>query len=117
MHSYARAGGKEISDILIIELCLVFSCCKRKSFTCQFIIMFIQYNICTQGAAKKSQTGVVNWCVHCSFPLNSHKGKTKSDVFILIGHFTVVCLVAWPLNEGEAGVDLALIETFLLFLC
>ena len=33
-----------------------------------------------------------------------------------IDHFTVVCLVAWPLNEGEAGVDLALIET-LLFLC
>ena len=31
-------------------------------------------------------------------------------------HFTVVCLVAWPLNEGEAGVDLVLIETSLLFL-
>ena len=26
-------------------------------------------------------------------------------------HFTVVCLVAWPLNESEAGGDLALIET------
>ena len=23
---------------------------------------------------------------------------------------TVVCLVAWPLNESEAGVDLVLIE-------
>ena len=34
-----------------------------------------------------------------------------------IDHFTVVCLVAWPLNEGEAGGDLALIETFPLFLC
>ena len=34
-----------------------------------------------------------------------------------IDQFTVVCLVAWPLNEGEAGGDLALIETFLLFLC
>jgi len=34
-----------------------------------------------------------------------------------IGHFTVVCLVAWPLNESEAGVDLVLIETSLLFLC
>ena len=29
----------------------------------------------------------------------------------LIDHFTVVCLVAWPLNENEAGVDLVLIET------
>ena len=34
-----------------------------------------------------------------------------------IGHFTVVCLVAWPLNESEADVDLVLIETSLLFLC
>ena len=32
-----------------------------------------------------------------------------------IDHFTVVCLVAWPLNESEAGVDLVLIETSLLF--
>jgi len=26
-----------------------------------------------------------------------------------IDHFTVVCLVAWPLNESEAGVDLSLL--------
>jgi len=24
-------------------------------------------------------------------------------------HFTVVCLVAWPLNESEAAIDLVLI--------
>ena len=35
----------------------------------------------------------------------------------LIDHFTVVCLVAWPLNESEAGVDLVLIEPSLLFIC
>ena len=35
----------------------------------------------------------------------------------LIDHFTVVRLVAWPLNENEAGGDLVLIETSLLFLC
>ena len=34
-----------------------------------------------------------------------------------IDHFTVVCLVAWPLNESEAGVDLVLIEPSLLFIC
>ena len=33
------------------------------------------------------------------------------------GHFTVACLVACPLNESEAGSDLVLIETSLLFLC
>ena len=32
-----------------------------------------------------------------------------------IDHFTVVSLVAWPLNESEAGGDLALIVTSLLF--
>ena len=38
------------------------------------------------------------------------------DVWI-IDHFTVVCLVAWPLNESEARGDLVLIETSLLFSC
>ena len=28
-----------------------------------------------------------------------------------IDHFTVVCYVAWPMNESEAGGDLVLIET------
>ena len=31
-------------------------------------------------------------------------------------HFTVVGLAARPLNESEAGVDLILIETSLIFL-
>ena len=34
-----------------------------------------------------------------------------------IAHFTVVCLVAWPLNENEAGGDLVLIETLIFFIC
>ena len=34
-----------------------------------------------------------------------------------IDHFTVSCLVAWPLNESEAGGDLVLIETPVLFSC
>ena len=32
-----------------------------------------------------------------------------------IGHFTVVCSVTWPLNASEAGVDIALLRTSLLF--
>ena len=32
-----------------------------------------------------------------------------------IDHFTVECLVAWPLIENEAGVELVLIESSLLF--
>ena len=34
-----------------------------------------------------------------------------------IDYFTVVCLVAWPLSESEAGVDFVLIQTFPLFIC
>ena len=33
-----------------------------------------------------------------------------------IGHFTIVRLVAWPLNKSKAGVDLVLIEMRMLFL-
>ena len=39
------------------------------------------------------------------------------DLLLLIDHFIVVCLVTWLLNESEAGVDLVLIETSLLFIC
>ena len=34
-----------------------------------------------------------------------------------IDHFKVVCLVPWPLNESEPGIDLVLTETTLLFTC
>ena len=33
-----------------------------------------------------------------------------------IDHFTVVCIVSWPSNESEPGVDLLSIETSVLFL-
>ena len=36
---------------------------------------------------------------------------------MLIGHFTVVCSVTWPLNGSKAGVDLVLIQTSLLLFC
>ena len=34
-----------------------------------------------------------------------------------IVHFTVVCLVTWPLNGSEAGGELVLIQTSLRLLC
>ena len=53
--------------------------------------------------------------------ISSHKAaKVLSNSYkklACLDHFTVVCLVAWPLNESEAGVDLVLIETSLLFIC
>ena len=40
----------------------------------------------------------------------------KSSMTAVIDHFIVVCLVARPLNESEAGVDLILIDASLLVL-
>ena len=45
----------------------------------------------------------------------SHFVGTMCSNYLGIDHFTVSCLVAWPLNESEAGGDLVLIETSLLF--
>ena len=36
---------------------------------------------------------------------------------LVIGHFTVVCLVTWPRMQARPEVDLALIQTSLLFSC
>ena len=40
----------------------------------------------------------------------------SSMAAVILYHFIVVCLVARPLNGSEAGVDLILIDTSLLFL-
>ena len=42
------------------------------------------------------------------------KASVKFNVIV---HFTVVCLVTWPLSGSEAGVGLVLIKTLLLFTC
>ena len=57
------------------------------------------------------------YCHKCGDHLQQDATEQEASVDELIDHFTVVCLVAWPLNESEAGGDLILIETSLLFLC
>ena len=42
--------------------------------------------------------------------------KLRSSLDDSIDHFTVGCVVAWALNESEAGVDLVLMESSLLLL-
>ena len=67
-------------------------------------------------------------CTNYNLKLNWHRwfaeGNSKNLKTVIEcscppqnSHFTVTCLVAWPLNETEAGVDLVLIEMSLLFLC
>ena len=43
--------------------------------------------------------------------------RGQTILTLLIAHFTVVCLVTWPLSGSEAGVDLVLIQTLPLFMC
>ena len=43
--------------------------------------------------------------------------KELIKIMVTIDHFTVVSLVTWPWIVSEAGVDLVLIETSLLFIC
>ena len=45
---------------------------------------------------------------------------SKTDIAIIVvypkDYFTVACLIVWPLNDHEAGVDSVLNKTSLLFL-
>ena len=47
----------------------------------------------------------------------THQHSYTLQIESQIEHFTDLCLIAWPLNESEAGVDIVLIEIALLFLC
>ena len=44
-------------------------------------------------------------------------GEQETDSSRRILHFTVLCLVAKPLNRSEARVDFVVIQTLLLFIC
>ena len=49
--------------------------------------------------------------------VNKAMAKQKVALEVRIVHFTVVCLVAKPLNRNEAKGDLVMIQTLLLFKC
>ena len=55
--------------------------------------------------------------VWCEYTTTNSAELTGGISFGIIKHFTVACLVAWSLNESDAGDDIVLIETFLLFFC
>ena len=55
--------------------------------------------------------------INCIF-VNSHTFNFFfSNGNSVISHFTVVCLVTWPLSGSEAGGALVLMQTLLLFTC
>ena len=65
---------------------------------------------------RKKQPEAFSFCVE-----GGDKGSVKVGTYLfqlyLIDLFTVVYFVTWPLNESEAGVDLVMIQTSLLFVC
>ena len=80
------------------------------------------YSLGTSGFSshQKPTTKTKNFLCNCA-PRNTQRLSIllllELQNFLPIDHFTVVSLVAWPLDESEARGDLALIETSLLFLC
>ena len=63
-----------------------------------------------QNSWEKSLLRLRSWAVQLS-PFYDHVDLLGID------HFTVVCLVAKPLNRNEAKCDLVMIQTLLLFKC
>ena len=68
-----------------------------------------------------------NWIYSTLIPLfyfviKMFTGRWRMMIFVsreitVIGHFAVVCLLTWPLSGSDAGGDLVLIQTLLLFTC
>ena len=92
--------------------------------------MFIQHKSYSQGSlfkaklAKRSIKGTFSNLLPCdkfTIVYVAVVGKTKivmcDQIIPTIVHFTVVCLVIWPLSGSEAGGNLILIQTLLLFIC
>lgn len=66
-------------------------------------VSFLQMHVtpCSTPLRKWSDNKVFSFKMSCYLSLHP-----------LVDHFTVVCVVAWPLNEGGAGVELFVLETF-----
>jgi len=60
-------------------------------------------------------------CLCTVYQFFDNRRVGASTFFLLIevsiDYFTVVCLVAWPFNEGEAEGDLVMMETLKRLLC
>ena len=102
-------------QVSIFCVCLFgYSSCQYKNFSCHFAKEVTTWKIAfVEGGFSISSE------IKCATRFNSCCTRTHANLAKTngIAHFTVVCLVAWPLNESEAGGDLVLIETSLLFSC
>ena len=62
---------------------------------------------------KKCTSNVINQPIRLT--ILAMEGDRCIGSSVQIGHFRVVCLVTWPLNASEAGDDLVVIQTSLIF--
>ena len=83
---------------------LISTCLNQLLFFCVLISYIVKID------SSKCVVGLVTFADLVSFVI-----LVAFAHLFAIDHFTVVCLVAWPLSESEAGVDLVLIKTSLLF--
>ena len=97
----------------------------RPAYTCESLRLVAFWIIWRLGGLRKRWkivTTVImqkfpDTILHVHFDLLSHESAPLRCLFFpaIIGHFTVVCLLTWPVNVREAGGDLALMQTSLLF--
>ena len=93
--------------VVIISMAIIFTVIATFSFPCHRLVLL------------KSIAVIITFFIK-GFDYLLHNSASIGlffNQYPQIDHFTVVCLVAWLLSESEAGVDVVLIETSLLFLC
>ena len=86
----------------------------------RFKVKSITFNILRTSNGRLNNSNLLFLCFCSAREYIFWSGKIQGNLKMLsfaIVHFTVVCLVAKPLNRSEAKGDLVMIQTLLLFKC
>ena len=106
----------------VMPVCVMASQVKTHSFIGSLSHMIKGLCSLTLSYITFSGAREISFCLHSTLALQLYKATASSASHVHLADslpidlFTVVCLVTWPLNESEAGVDLVMIQTSLLFL-
>ena len=80
--------------------------------------MFVSNNQSNQSPPISSNFEVsFDFVLRCEKEERIKEQREPASLKLTIVHFTVECLVTWPLSGSEVGVDLVLTQTLLLFIC
>jgi len=108
MHALSECWWAYADSGLIVHMCMdpLFVCCST-----------VLLSIVVSWFSPLSPWYITYQCDGCPSSLLCGASWLGCQPWEQIDHFTVVCLVARPPNESEAGVDPALTETSVLFIC